>query len=99
MILQAEMELNEGKKLFDKAINNYEALNMDDVTDALDCLNRAAKLAFEKDTELEAKCEAFSGKIFYKGLVNIKKAKLHLTNAIRLSVTLLPKDVSGEAWH
>ena len=72
---------------------------MDDCTDALDCLSRAAKLAFEKDTELEAKCEAFTGKIFYKGLVNIKKAKLHLTNAIRLAVTLLPKDVSGEAWH
>ena len=99
VILQSEMELSAGRNLFEAAINNYEALNMDDCTDALDCINRAAKLAFEKDTELEAKCEAFTGKIFYKGLVNIQKAKKHLTDCIRLSVTLLPKDVSGEPWH
>ena len=72
---------------------------MDECTDALDCCNTAAKLSFEKDTELEAKCEAFAGKIYYKGLVNIKKAKHHLTNAIKLSLTLLPKDVSNEPWH
>ena len=72
---------------------------MDDCTDALDCCNSAAKLAFERDTELEAKCEAFAGKMFYKGLVNLKKAKHHLTNAIRLSLTLMPKDVSNESWH
>ena len=70
-ILQAEIELNEGKRFFNSAINNHEEFNMDDCTDALDCLNRAAKLAFERDTELEAKCEAFAGKIFYKGLVNL----------------------------
>jgi len=74
-ILQAEIELNEGKKLFNSALNNYEEFNMDDCTDALDCLSRAAKLALDRDTELEAKCEAFTGKIFYKGLVNYKKAK------------------------
>ena len=45
---------------------------MDDCTDALDCCNSAAKLAFERDTELEAQCEAFAGKMFYKGLVNLK---------------------------
>ena len=54
IILQAEMELNEGKRLFESALNNYEVLNMDDCTDALDCVNRAAKLAFEHDTELES---------------------------------------------
>ena len=72
---------------------------MDDLTDALDCCNRAAKLAFEKNIELEAECEAFAGKLFYKGLVNFSKAKMHLTNAIKLSLTVLPKDLSQEPWH
>ena len=72
---------------------------MDDCTDALDCCNSAAKLAFGRDTELEAQCEALTGRMFYKGLVNLKKAKYHLTNAIRLSLTLMPKDVSNEYWH
>ena len=72
---------------------------MDDCHDALDCVNRAAKLAFENDTELESKCEAFTGKIFFKGLVKLAKAKLHLTNCVRLAATLAPKDVSQEAWH
>ena len=72
---------------------------MDDCTDALDCCNRAAKIVFGFDTELEAECEAFAGKIYYKGLVNLQKAKTHLTNAIRLSLTLLPKDVTTEGWH
>ena len=80
-------------------MNNHEALDMDECTDALDCCNSAAKLAFERDTELEAQCEGFAGKIYYKGLVNKKKAKHHLTNAIKLSLTPLPKDVSNESWH
>ena len=93
------MELNEGRRLFNSALNSHEEFNMDDCSDSIDCLTRASKLAFEKDTELEAKCEAFVGKIYYKGLVNLKKAKLHLFNALRLALTLHPKDVSGEAWH
>ena len=93
------MEYEQGKKLFNSALNANEDFNMDDCHDALDCLNRAAKLAFEKETELEAKCEALTGKIFYKGLVNLEKAKLHLTNASRLAVVLYPKDVSQEAWY
>ena len=65
------MEYNQGKRLFESAINVHENFDMDDCHDALDCLNRAAKLAFEKSTELESKCEAYTGKIFYKGLVNL----------------------------
>lgn len=80
-------------------MNANEDFNMDDCHDALDCVNRAAKLAFENDTELESKCEAFTGKIFFKGLVKLVKAKLHLTNCVRLAATLAPKDVSQEAWH
>ena len=99
LILQAELELIKAKKFFDSALNNHEVLDMDECTDALDCCNSAAKLAFERDTELEAQCEGFAGKIYYKGLVNTKKAKHHLTNAVKLSLTLLPKDVSNEPWH
>ena len=72
---------------------------MDDCTSALDCCNNAAKLAFEKDTEVEAQCEAFAGKIYYKGLVNITKAKFHFTNCVKLSQVLKPKDVSQEPWY
>ena len=72
---------------------------MDGLMDSLDCCNRAAKLAFENNIELEAECEAFTGKLFYKGLVNLSKAKMHLTNCIKLSLTLLPKDLSSQPWH
>jgi len=93
-ILQAELEFDRGQKLFNSALNANEDFNMDDCHDALDCVNRAAKLAFEKDTELESKCEAFTGKIFFRGLIRLVKAKLHLTNCVRLAATLTPKDVT-----
>ena len=98
-VLQAELELIKAEKLFQGAIFNSEELDMEDCTSALDCVNHAVKLTFERDTEVEAQCEAFAGKIYYKGLVNLIKAKFHLTNCVKLSQLLKPKDVSQEAWY
>ena len=42
---------------------------MDEVYDALDSFGNASKLAFEHDdTEMEARCEAWIGKIYHKAL-------------------------------
>ena len=41
-VLQAEMELNEGKRLFNSALDNNKKFNVDSCKDAVDCLNRAA---------------------------------------------------------
>jgi peptide methionine sulfoxide reductase MsrB len=58
---------------------------VDQVYDAIDCCTNAQKIAFElKDTELEVRCEAFLGKIFYKGLKDNSRAKRHFMNTIRL---------------
>ena len=86
--LEADLELIKAHDLFYSALLGHENFCMGECTDALDCCNRAAKLAFEKDTELEARCEAFAGKIHFKGLLNYEKAKRHLSNAINLSFTL-----------
>ena len=47
---------------------------------------------------MEARCEAFSGKIYFKGLKLFKKAKQHLANAVRLELTLRPRSCANEAW-
>ena len=40
-------------------------MNMDEVYDALDSFSNASKLAFEhEDLEMEARCEAWIGKIY-----------------------------------
>ena len=72
---------------------------MDVIYDAIDCCGNAQKIAFEnQDTELEVRCEAFLGKIFYMGLKKLDKAKRHLSNTVRLEFTLRPKDCSAEPW-
>jgi len=37
---------------------------MDEIYDALDSFGNASKLAFDLDIELEARCEAWIGKIY-----------------------------------
>ena len=72
---------------------------MDGIYDAIDCSNNAQKIAFEhRDTELEVRCEAFLGKIYYMGLHKLVKAKRHLSNTVRLEFTLRPRDCSNEPW-
>lgn len=58
---------------------------MDLIYDALDAYNRAGKLSFGVDIELEAISEAMIGKIWYKGLRKYPKAKVHLNNSIKLT--------------
>jgi len=55
-----------GEKLYDEAIKGEE-YDQDLMYDAIDSFNRASKLSFEIDTEVEAKCQFWLGKIFYKG--------------------------------
>ena len=72
---------------------------MDIIYDAIDCCGNASKIAFEnQDTELEMRCEAFRGMMFYLGLRNLIKAKRHLLNTVRLEPTLRPRDCSAESW-
>ena len=72
---------------------------MDTIYDSIDCCCNAQKISFDcQDTELEARCEAFMGKIFYKGLIKPVKAKRHLSNAIRLESTLRPSNCFAEPW-
>ena len=62
---------------------------MDEIYDAIDSFNAASKLAFEhEDTELEARCEAWIGKIYDKGLKKEAKAMAHYNNVIRLANSL-----------
>ena len=52
--LEADLKLIKADDLFYSALLSHENFCMDECTDALDCCNRAAKLAHEKDIELEA---------------------------------------------
>ena len=98
-ILKAELELIQGQKNFNQAIFDAENLDIDMLYDAIDNSNNAQKIAFDnKDTELEARCEAFVGKILYMGLKKLQKAKRHLSNAVRLENTLRPRKCSGDEW-
>ena len=98
-ILTAEIELLQGQKFFNDAVFDSENLEIDIIYDAIDCCGNAQKIAFEsQDTEIETRCEAFMGKIFFKGLKNLKKAKTHLSNAIRLENTLRPRNCVSEPW-
>lgn len=58
---------------------------MDCVYDSLDAFNRAGKLAFGVDMELEAISEGLIGKVWYKALKNNHKARPHLYDCVRLS--------------
>ena len=99
MILKAELELMQGQKNFSAAIFDSENLDVDTLYDAIDNCNNAQKIAFDNgDTELEARCEAFVGKILYQGLKKLVKAKRHLSNTVRLENTLRPRNCSGEEW-
>ena len=72
---------------------------MDLVYEALDSINMAGKTTFGIDTELEALSEGFIGKIHYLGLKNLERAKTHLTNCIRLALTLAPRPVENLLWY
>lgn len=90
--MQAEIELLSGQNYFTEAIFDSENLDMDTIYDSIDCCNMAQKTAFElEDTELEVRCEAFLGKIYYMGIKKLDKAKRHLSNTMRLEITLRPK--------
>lgn len=90
----------EGKRCFDRGVNEAEVLDMDELYASLDAYNIAGKLAYEnKDTELEAQTEAMIGKIWYKALKKEDKARTHLYSATKLANTLYPKNVAGETWY
>ena len=73
---------------------------MDEVYDALDLFTNASKVAFaQNDLELEARCEAWLGKIYDKALKKESKALSHYSNVVRLAVTMKPKDVTGTEWY
>ena len=73
---------------------------MDEVYMALDLFSNASKVAFRhEDLELEARCEAWIGKIYEKALKNEDKAMGHFTNVIRLSVAMNPSYYANTAWY
>ncbi len=73
---------------------------MDEVYDALDSFNHASKVAFEQnDIELEARCEAWLGKIYQKCLKKNEKAITHYNSVIRLANSLRPRDVTQTQWY
>ena len=95
----AEIELLNAQNFFNEALFDSENLDMDIIYDSIDCSNAAQKIAFEHhDTELEVRCEAYLGKIYYMGLKKRDKAKKHLSNTIRLENTLRPKSFQNEDW-
>ena len=88
-ILLAEIDIIQGEDIFTSATRVSENLNMDEVYDALDLFSNASKVAFaQNDVELEARCEAWLGKIYEKALKKETKAMGHYSNVIRLAVTL-----------
>ena len=59
------MEFLAGERTFDHAVRVEENINMDEIYDALDSFGSASSLAFDHhDIELEARCEAWIGKIY-----------------------------------
>ena len=85
----AEIDFIQGMDTFMSATSVSENLNMDEVYDALDLFSNASKVAFaQNDVELEARCEAWLGKIYEKALKKESKAIGHYSNVIRLAVTL-----------
>ena len=59
------MEFLAGERTFDHAVRVEEYINMDEIYDALDSFGNASSLAFDQhDIELEARCEAWIGKIY-----------------------------------
>ena len=73
---------------------------MDEVYSALDLFSNASRVAFRhEDLELEARSEAWLGKIFDKALKKEEKAMGHFTNAIRLSVAMNPSYYANTAWY
>jgi hypothetical protein len=71
---------------------------MDFVTDAIDAINHAGKLAHEVDMEIEAISEANLGNIYFMCLKDNQRARTHLYNSLKLSNTLYPKLVDQEPW-
>lgn len=73
---------------------------MDYIYDSLDLFSNASKIAFaQEDTELEARCESWLGKIYDKALKKETKAILHFNNVMRLAQALRPKDVTTTQWY
>ena len=96
-ILLAEIAFMQGMDTFTSATRVSEDLNMDEVYDALDLFSNASKVAFaQDDVELEARCEAWLGKIYEKALKKESKAVGHYSNVVRLAVTMRDgRDVTG----
>ena len=90
------MEL--GQKLFQDSITG-ENYNLDLVYDSIDCFSRAISSSYEVDAEVEGISSCYLGKIFYKGLDNITKAKKHYRDCIRILETLKPRLFNENAWH
>jgi hypothetical protein len=93
-VICSHIEFSQGQKHWNKAVFEAEHLDMDEVYNALDCYKNAVNLAMGVDIELEAMASHFLGKIHYKGLRNMGKAKKHYTDSLRLAHTLHPRDVS-----
>ena len=59
------MKFQAGERTFEHAVLVEENINMDEIYDALDSFGSASSLAFDHhDIELEARCEAWIGKIY-----------------------------------
>ena len=98
-LLRAEIEYLDGERIFKHATEEEEELNMDEVYDALDSFSNASKLAYEyEDVEMEARCEAWIGKINNQAFKKESKAVSNFTNVVRLANCLKPRDVTGEPW-
>ena len=95
----AEMNLAKARQFFNEALFDSENLDVDTIYDAVDACTSAQKLAFEiEDVELEARCEAFQGMIFYKGLRKLEKARHHLYNTIRFEFSFRPSTFGTKGW-
>lgn len=99
LLCMASIELSYGKLSFQEALDK-EALDMDLVTDSLDYFNNAGKIAHSGgDFEMEAIAEMNLGKVLFKGLKKLEKARIHLYNSLKLANLIDYKNVASELWH
>ena len=98
MRLESWKGLIHGNNIFQKSYED-ENFDRDIALEAIDHINQACKLTFEIDTEVEAVCLAYLGKIYYKGFKNTEKAKKNYRDCVRLLETLKPRIFNQFKWH
>ena len=98
LLCAANIELYQGRQWLAKVFET-EDFEVGIVHDALDCFNSASKIAEGKDFETEAIAEALAGKVHYKCLKNLPKARDRLYNAMRLSNMMTYTNVQEKSWY